>query len=36
MAQQVDPPQDDKLEHEGPLDRIVDFARWTRILRVVR
>ena len=29
-------PQDDRLEHEGPLDRIVDFARWTRILRVVR
>jgi signal peptidase I len=29
-------PQDDKLGHEGPLDRIVDFARWTRILRVVR
>lgn len=29
-------PQDDKLEKEGPLDRIVDFARWSRILRVVR
>ncbi|MGH9586805.1 MAG: signal peptidase I [Acidobacteriaceae bacterium] len=28
--------QNDRLEHEGPLDRIVDFARWTRILRVVR
>jgi signal peptidase I len=35
-AQQVDPSRDVKLEHEGPLDRIVDFARWTRILRVVR
>jgi len=35
-AQQVVPRQDGKLEHEGPLDRIVDFARWTRILRVVR
>lgn len=34
------PAADDKLEHEGPpdriLDRIVDFARWSRILRVVR
>lgn len=34
------PAQDDKLEHEGPpekfLDKIVDFARWTRILRPVR
>lgn len=30
------PPQDDKLEHEGPLDKIVNFARWTRILRIVR
>lgn len=29
-------PQDGKLEHEGTLDKIVDFARWTRILRVVR
>lgn len=35
-AQQVAPPRDGKLEHEGTLDRIVDFARWTRILRVVR
>jgi signal peptidase I len=30
------PPQDDKLKHEGPLDKIVKFARWTRILRIVR
>lgn len=34
------PAADDKLEHEGPpdriLDKIVDFARWSRILRVVR
>jgi signal peptidase I len=30
------PPQDDKLEHEGTLDKIEDFARWTRILRIVR
>jgi hypothetical protein len=36
MAQPVVPMQDDKLEPEGTLDRIVDFARWTRILRVVR
>lgn len=28
--------QDDKLDHEGTLDRVVDFARWGRILRVVR
>lgn len=28
--------QDDKLDHEGTLDRVVNFARWTRILRVVR
>jgi signal peptidase I len=30
------PPPDDKLEHEGILDKIVDFARWNRILRIVR
>lgn len=34
------PAANDKLEHEGPrdrvLDKIVDFARWSRILRVVR
>jgi signal peptidase I len=30
------PPQDDKLDHEGTIDKIVDFARWTRILRIVR
>lgn len=38
------PAVDDKLEHEGPpdrilnraLDKIVDFARWSRILHVVR
>jgi signal peptidase I len=29
-------PQDDKLEQEGILDKIVDFARWNRILRIVR
>ena len=30
-------PQDDKLDHErDPLDKIVDFARWNRILRIVR
>ncbi|MGC2214941.1 MAG: signal peptidase I, partial [Silvibacterium sp.] len=29
-------PQDDKLDHEGTLDKIVDFARWNRILRIVR
>jgi len=29
-------PQDDKLEHEGTLEKVVDFARWGRILRVVR
>ncbi len=27
---------DDKLEHEGLLDKIVDFARWNRTLRIVR
>lgn len=36
VAPQVGGRQDDRLDHEGPLDRIVDFARWTRILRVVR
>lgn len=36
VGRQVTGPQDDKLQSEGPLDRIVDFARWTRILRVVR
>jgi signal peptidase I len=30
------PPQDDKLEHEGTLDKVVDYARWSRILRIVR
>jgi len=38
------PPQNDKLEHEGRpetlpdklADKVVDFARWTRILRIVR
>jgi signal peptidase I len=34
------PPPDDKLDHEGTpdtiVDKIVDFARWTRILRIVR
>lgn len=30
------PPQNDKLEHEGTLDKVVDFARWNRILRIVR
>ncbi|HEX5233893.1 MAG TPA: signal peptidase I [Silvibacterium sp.] len=34
------PPQDDKLEHEGIsdsiLNKVVDFARWNRILRMVR
>lgn len=29
-------PQDDKLGPEGALDKIVDFARWSRILRLVR
>jgi signal peptidase I len=33
-------PQNDKLEHERPtdsiVDKIVDFARWSRILRLVR
>jgi signal peptidase I len=29
-------PPNDKLEQEGTLDKIVDFARWTRILRIVR
>lgn len=36
VAQQSASAQNDKLGHEGPLDRIVDFARWSRILRVVR
>lgn len=36
MPRQIAPRRDGKLEHEGSLDRIVDFARWTRILRVVR
>ena len=35
-AAQVIGPQGDKLEHEGTLEKIVDFARWGRILRVVR
>lgn len=30
------PRQDDKLKHEGPLDKIANFARWIRILRIVR
>lgn len=30
------PQQDDKLEPRGTLDKIVDFARWSRILRIVR
>lgn len=30
------PRQDDKLESKGTLDKIVDFARWSRILRIVR
>jgi signal peptidase I len=30
------PPQDDRLGPEGALDKIVDFARWSRILRPVR
>lgn len=34
------PAQDDKLEHEGIpasiVDKVADFARWNRILRVVR
>jgi signal peptidase I len=33
-------PQDDRLEHKGApdtiVDRVVDFARWNRILRIVR
>ncbi|MGC2161424.1 MAG: signal peptidase I [Silvibacterium sp.] len=33
-------PQDDKLDHEGTTetiaDKVVDFARWTRILRIIR
>lgn len=33
-------PQNDKLEHEGPtgtiVDKVLNFARWTRILRIVR
>lgn len=36
VTQRVAGSQNDRLEHEGPLDRIVDFARWTRILHVVR
>lgn len=36
VAPQAAGSQDDKLQNEGPLDRIVDFARWTRILRVIR
>lgn len=28
--------QDGRLKHEGTLEKIVDFARWGRILRVVR
>lgn len=36
ISTQAAGPQDDRLEHEGPWDRIVDFARWSRILRVVR
>lgn len=30
------PPPNDKLDREGPLEKVVDFARWTRILRIVR
>jgi signal peptidase I len=34
------PPQDDKLEHDGIpgtiIDKVVGFARWNRILRLVR
>ncbi|MFZ0662814.1 MAG: signal peptidase I [Acidobacteriaceae bacterium] len=36
VAPQAAGSQDDKLRNEGPWDRIVDFARWSRILRVVR
>jgi signal peptidase I len=41
-ASALPPPNDklDKLNHEGirdkAIDKIVDFARWTRILRIVR
>lgn len=30
------PSQGDKLEPEGTLDKIIDFARWNRILHIVR
>ena len=30
------PPPGDKLNHEGPFDKLVDFARWSRILHVIR